>query len=141
MSEKPTVEDLVKRIKDYVGEHRESEFGGYANITQGDVNELYDIVWDIIHLKCDPDPDGDYPFSFALCDRRKFQMQSFPYIPRMSYDEDPTTDPLKRGGHLDVLTAAIRSLMNDFTSELSIIQHLQWKNEEVKKKMEKESGN
>ena len=67
---------LLQRIHGWLNHVRLSE-GGRAKITDDDVDELYDIIDGLIHLKCQKDPDGDLPIEFGLIDRTKFEPMHF----------------------------------------------------------------
>ena len=76
---------LQNRIESFLSEKRKSS-GGWAEITDGDVAALSVIIDQLIKLKCEPDPDGDYPINFALVNRR---VGRWPFKPiTISYDLD-----------------------------------------------------
>lgn len=70
-------------IHEFLKEHRQST-GGWAEIEDEDVSDLCHIIQDLIKLKCDEDPDGDYPIEFDLVNRLKGR---FPHFHSIPYDD------------------------------------------------------
>ena len=96
-----SMDTLIDR---FLEDHRECEAGGgYAQITQEDINRLHEIVWKLIELKCDRDADGDLPVQFKIVNRRTHEGLAYMAVPhREGRDEDdneiemvPFTDMLQ----------------------------------------------
>jgi len=62
-----SVRELFSKIEDFLAVYRKSSsgLGGFAEITEEDVDQLYDIIGDLIKLKCEADPDGNYPIEVS----------------------------------------------------------------------------
>lgn len=71
------LDNLIDR---FLEDHRESR-GGWAKVTPTDVGLLAEIVQWLIELKCDPDPDGDYPIEFRIINRRIYEGLRFHAVP------------------------------------------------------------
>lgn len=61
---------LDKAINEFLKEYRESERGGYAEVTWDDFNLLRDVTNILVRLKCQADVDGDRPMSVHFINRR-----------------------------------------------------------------------
>ena len=72
--------ELNEMIAAFLAERRESD-GGYAPVTRDDIRQLYDIIYKLIELKWENDPDGDGPMSAKLIDHTKGHMSYFQPIP------------------------------------------------------------
>jgi hypothetical protein len=81
-------EHLHARMSSWLNNVRMST-GGWAEITEDDVDELWYLVDGLIHLKCDSDPDGDVPIDFLLVDRTKNERMCFRPVP---YGNDEDTE-------------------------------------------------
>lgn len=78
-------EQLLDAIENFLAEGRESD-GGLAKVTEDDMMLLDQIIDGLIRLKCEADPDGDFPIEYALIDRLK---GFWPIRPRLlAYDPD-----------------------------------------------------
>lgn len=72
-----TIGDLVIRFL----EHRRESRGGWAEITDEDVEALRKIIETLVEFKCEADPDQDRPIQFKLIDRRKYHLWMFRPVP------------------------------------------------------------
>lgn len=93
---------LDSLIDRFLEDHREcSAGGGWAQITQGDITLLYDIVRELVALKCDKDADGDLPIEIHITNRRTHERLHYTAVPyREGLDGDgielvPFTDMLQ----------------------------------------------
>ena len=68
-------------IDRFLEDHRESDCGGWAQITPGDIELLREIIRELITLKCDKDADGDYPIQFKLVNRRTHEHMHYSPLP------------------------------------------------------------
>jgi hypothetical protein len=69
MSKKDT---LFKRIDAFLAEKKKSN-GGYAPVTDQEMQQLRDIFDRLVALKYEQDPDGDLPVDAILVDRTRFE--------------------------------------------------------------------
>lgn len=83
----PHLDSLIDR---FLEDHREcSAGGGWAQITEKDITRLYEIVWELIELKCDKDADGDLPIEFKIINRRTHERLHYMAVPyREGRDEN-----------------------------------------------------
>lgn len=79
---------LDQLIDHFLEDHRESD-GGYAKVTTDDIHLLYKIIRELIDIKCDRDPDGDFPIEFEIVNRRTHES--------MHYGQVPYRDPICEG--------------------------------------------
>ena len=68
--------ELHDKLDAFLSERRKST-GGWAKLTPEDVPDLQEIIHDIVKVKCEPAPDGDYPINFIVIDRTKFEPMHF----------------------------------------------------------------
>ncbi len=68
--------EVLTLIDQFLAEPRESH-GGWAEINDADIELLEKVIHALIRAKCQQDPDGDYPFTFQVVDRTKFERMSF----------------------------------------------------------------
>ena len=71
---------LERKIEVWLTNHRKSH-GGFAQILDQDVTDLYIIIHKLIELKCNADPYGDYPIDVKLINRRKYRPMFYYSIP------------------------------------------------------------
>lgn len=90
---------LAARIDDFLREHRECEpGGGWAEVTDDDLNKLDVIIDRLVELKCDRDADGDIPVAWTLVNRRKRHRSPYVAVP-LSMDIRSLQDPLLEDLH------------------------------------------
>lgn len=113
---------VFQKLTDFLQERRVSS-GGYAEITERDIKDLYQLIDAIIVAKCAPDPDGDYPIDFKLIDRTK-------YWP-MHYLPEPYDHELKNVE--DGLDTALTnlSMANNRVMQLMRLRRLNKKNAKI----------
>lgn len=69
-------------IHRFLENHREcSAGGGWAQITDEDITRLYEIIGELIALKCDKDADGDLPIEFEVINRRTHERSHYTAVP------------------------------------------------------------
>ena len=68
-------------ITKWLANHRQSDGGGWAQITDDDVHDLSSIIRALIEEKCDQDADGDHPIQVILVNRRKFRPMLRTFVP------------------------------------------------------------
>ena len=89
----PTFEESVERLRQFVAQRSESE-GGWAPVGPEDLPTFLDIMYDILHLKYEMDPDGDIPVTVRLRDRTKNEPNNFGDLPHLDSDAAPIEDLL-----------------------------------------------
>lgn len=84
---------LVERIEKFLAERRESEGGGWAQITPKDMLQLSGVIEALIEAKCEKDADGDMPIEFTLVNRREGKSSSYRPLPYQSFQRrgEPVT--------------------------------------------------
>src|SRR5688572_17674096 len=88
MHKKDKKDRIVKLIEGFLKDHRQSDGGGFAEVTEDDMLRLQIIIDRLIEAKFDPDADGDHPVEYTLVDRNKYER--LPFIP-VPYDHKPRT--------------------------------------------------
>jgi hypothetical protein len=73
--------NLQKRIEKFLSVRVNSDGGGWAPVTDEELNELYKIFQGIIDDKYQRDCDGDSPVNFVLANRNKEYLPSFQPVP------------------------------------------------------------
>jgi hypothetical protein len=69
-----TTVDLFQNINDFLAERKESSpGGGWAPVTQKEIEAMYDIINALIELKYEYDADHDLPVTVRLLDRTMFK--------------------------------------------------------------------
>ena len=76
MSNKPAraakmAKPLQSKIERFLAVRRKSSGGGWAEVNDGDMLALKNIIEELIKAKFQADADGDYPIQFALVNRRE----------------------------------------------------------------------
>lgn len=72
---------LVDKIHQFLNVRVESRRGGWAEVSDKDMDDLESIIDGLIDLKCDLDADGDSTIRFQLINRRKTQSLSYRPLP------------------------------------------------------------
>jgi hypothetical protein len=73
-------EELSQRIKTFLKERRESD-GGWAPVTDEDMEQFHAVIYALIEAKWGADPDGDRPIDYILIDRTKYRPMDFFPLP------------------------------------------------------------
>jgi len=69
-----TTVDLFQNINNFLAERKESSpGGGWAPVTQKEIEAMYDIINALIELKYEYDADHDLPMTVRLLDRTMFK--------------------------------------------------------------------
>jgi hypothetical protein len=110
---------LSSAIEQFLSEKREIVDGGWAEVRDEDVSQLYDIVYLLVKEKFAPDCDGDRPIDVTIIDRTKFRGMAFQPVPYHRSDNTLTDAVLE--DHLSNLTIAL----NDVTNLLRIRRYEQ----------------
>lgn len=75
--------ELADMINTFLKERRESD-GGWAPVTEKDIDQLHEILGTLLTAKWGEDPDGDLPISVRVVDRTREHVPFFFPIP---YDD------------------------------------------------------
>lgn len=118
---------LQKALGSFLAERRESE-GGWAKVTDKDIEQLRKLCRLLIEAKCEADPDGDYPIEVTVVNRRTHQ--GIPYDP-MPYHDSVTNDE-----RLDVALYNLGIAMGDVRTTKDIRRHHQLEREQRLKAIE-----
>jgi len=70
---------LIKKITEFLLSPRKSQRGGWADVTQEDVHQLWDIIFRLVELKFQRDADGDLPIEWNLVNRH--ETYGVPFVP------------------------------------------------------------
>ena len=107
---------ITNKIEKFLKERRVSKGGGWAAITENDINSLNNIIHDLIEAKCEPDADGDYPLQVILVNRRKYEPLRFeplPYVHMLKDKKEQEAWFVKAMDNMriasDVITSYLRS--------------------------------
>lgn len=73
--------DLSTALKKFLKEPRKSDRGGYAEVTESDLHDFYDVINALLEAKFERDCDGDLPLNVHWVDRTKFYPSHFIDIP------------------------------------------------------------
>jgi len=79
---------LQNLIHEFLYDKRKSNGDGYAEITLGDVQYLYEIISMLVELKFEPDADGDYPIDYEITDLTRYERSLFLQVPRWGGEAD-----------------------------------------------------
>jgi len=121
-------------IDRFLEDHRESLGGGWAEITPEDINDLYEIIRELIDLKCDKDADGDFPIQVKIVNRRTHEHLHYDAVP---YREQRTEDNEveREVPFMDMLRVLMMNLnmaSNRLDTEVRVQQH-----REIERKLDK----
>ena len=115
--------DLVQKFCDVP--QRESD-GGFAEVPEGDKAELDALILALVKYRYEPDPDGDRPIRWSLCDQTREQPHSFVNLPLMADDDSNIEQVFDRA----LLNMAMAS------SEVQRIQQVRfWERQDEKEKL------
>ena len=79
--------NLKRMIAKFLAECRESD-GGYAPVTESDMEQLEAIIAILVSTKFEPDPDGDFPVEWKLINRNTHHGMHYRPVP-YSLDAGP----------------------------------------------------
>ena len=88
MTDELTKVQLFTQIDRFLAHRRKSD-GGYAKIVPKDIDDLYEIVFGLIELKCEPDTSNDRPIQVKLINRVLYEPMHFMAVP---YSHDTKAD-------------------------------------------------
>lgn len=102
-----------KLLKAFCSVKRESD-GGFAEVGNEDVNDLYDLIHTILEAKFEADPDGDLPINFKIIDRTKFEPLFYypvPYRHKIKDSDKEAQEELLKTllGNLSMATKAVET--------------------------------
>jgi hypothetical protein len=60
---------FIAKVVDFVNERRKSD-GGYAPVEEDDFGMLSELIHELIALKWESDPDGDFPINVKIINRK-----------------------------------------------------------------------
>lgn len=90
MSSKPDLNPdnyLCHLIVDaFLKEHRKSA-GGYAPVTEKDLEQLQQLFDQLQQHKFERDPDGDFPLRFLVIDRTKYEAFHYAPVPHLEHKD------------------------------------------------------
>lgn len=72
------LDNLIKR---FLADYRESDGGGWAAITGGDVALLREIIQELIEAKCARDCGGHFPLQVKVVNRRTHEHVPYAAVP------------------------------------------------------------
>lgn len=75
------IERLMKAFLD--SPQRKSQRGGFAEVKEGDKDELDALILALVKYRYEPDPDGDRPIRWQLCDWTREQPGHYVSLPRL----------------------------------------------------------
>lgn len=58
--------------------------GGFAEVAEGDKDELDEIIRALVKFRYEPDPDGDRPIRWSLCDWTREEPSPYVMLPRLT---------------------------------------------------------
>jgi hypothetical protein len=122
---------IHEMVDKFLKERRMSMPGGsWAEVTDQDIEDLYNLIDIIIDAKCQKDCDGDQTIQVRLVNRRKEYMPSFVPVPYCKNKED------ERRKRYEVGAYNLAVAYGDFYTEHRImVDH--WHDEDRAKKEQK----
>lgn len=105
---------LEKKIDKWLAERRKSEGGGWAAITDADINGLYEIIYSLVEAKCQKDADGDTPIQVKIIDRTRYESMHYrpiPYIHEAKTDDQQQDILLTLVGNLSTATDRVQDFL------------------------------
>lgn len=115
------LDNLIDR---FLEDHRESHRGGWAKITPEDVTLLWEIVHELVELKCDADADGDYPVEVHLVNRRTHERMHYSPIPyREQHKDDGSVEIIPFQDMLRVLTGHVSMAASRLDTEVQCARY------------------
>lgn len=106
-------------IDEFLAVRRESD-GGYAPVTEKDLEQLDTIIYKLIGMKWAMDPDGDLPIDFKIIDRTRFEPMHYDPVPYQHKTED---DPLAQRGRLAILMMNAHIALEALDTQMRIEWH------------------
>lgn len=68
---KKVTKKVLEKIEAFLNERRVSD-GGFAPVTDKDMEQLHEVMYALVEAKWGSDPDGDRPLNYILIDRTKY---------------------------------------------------------------------
>lgn len=105
-------------IDEFLAVRRESD-GGYAPVTEMDLEQLDTIIYKLIGMKWAIDPDGDLPIDFKIIDRTRFEPLHYEPVPY----QHKMRDELEQRGRFDTLMMNASIAIRELDTTLRIMRH------------------
>jgi hypothetical protein len=80
--DEPTREQVEALLKQFLDAPQRKSDGGFAEVPKGDKEELDAIVEALVKYRYEPDPDGDRPIKWDLCDWTRQEPSRFAMLPK-----------------------------------------------------------
>jgi hypothetical protein len=81
--DQPTREAVEARVKAFLDDPQRKSTGGWAEVPEWDRDELSALIRDLVKFRYEPDPDGDRPMEWQLCDRTRQEPFRFRDSPKL----------------------------------------------------------
>jgi hypothetical protein len=78
----PTREVVLALVQTYLDAPARVSDGGFAEVPEGDKDELDALILALVKYRYEPDSDGDRPIRWSLCDWHREQPGRFVALPR-----------------------------------------------------------
>jgi len=111
-----TKQKLHALIDKFLKERKKST-GGYAPVSQEEIDTLCNIVQSLIELKYQPDPDGDVPVEFTIVDRTQYERLGYgpiPYIDKANTEKEQLLAVELAHMNMDIANEAFRRTMQHY---------------------------
>jgi len=84
---RPTRVEVMNLIQAFFdAPQRESKRGGFAEVLEGDKDELDALILALVKYRYEPDSDGDRPIRWSLCDWTREEPGHYVNLPRLEDD-------------------------------------------------------
>jgi hypothetical protein len=112
--DEPTRDAVEVRVAAFLDrDQRPSIRGGFADVPEGDMDELDALILNLVKYRYAPDPDGDRPVKWSLCDWSRFQPHNFQYLPHSDENGDKDEEQLDIALlNLDMAMSEVRRIRN-----------------------------
>ena len=106
--------DIHERLDAFLAERRKSD-GGWAEVRDGDMTELSELIYAIIKAKFEEDADCDLPVEYNLTDRTKYHSNHFFNVPyHFDRGEEALFDALSAAEtNVSIAAGTLRSLCRE----------------------------
>lgn len=108
---------LNNLIADFLAERRKSD-GGFAPVTEQDLNQLCSIMEKLTGMKWGRDADGDLPIDWEIIDRTRFERMHFQPVPY----QHKAQNELAANEHLNAVVLNARIANDELNTTLKLIQ-------------------
>lgn len=121
-------EKLLGLIESFLAVRKKGMGGSWPDVTEDEMNELWDILNHIILLKYEKDADGDLPVVYELVDRTKYHRLDYVPIPYTYRDKSEE----KYHNALERTSINVSMAMRDHDIELRNYLHFMRSKQEEK---------